>query len=55
MVLEWILRRTPKQEDHLLLTEDVGLDRLGYTDDVDFLGELFLPRYRQLPTFRQES
>ena len=55
MVLEWILRRTPAQGDPIRLNNDVSVDRLAYADDVDFLGELFIPRDRQLSTFRAES
>ena len=55
MVLEWILRRTPPQGDPIRLTNDVRVDRLAYADDVDFLGELVIPRDRHLTTFRQQS
>ena len=55
MVLEWILRKTPAQNDPLRLENGVEVDRLAYADDVDFLGELFTPRDRHMSIFREQS
>ena len=55
MVLEWIIRRTPRQIDPILFRDSIVLDRLAYANDVDFFGEQFHPRDRQMITFRRES
>ena len=41
--------------DPIRLRNGVIVDRLAYADDVDFLGERFVPRDRQMTVFRDEG
>ena len=46
IVLEWIMRRTPSENDVLRFRNGVIIDRLGYADDADFMKERYYPRDR---------
>ena len=41
--------------DPVQLGDDTEVDRLGYADDLDFMGELFVPRDEQMSEFRTAS
>ena len=55
MALEWIMRRVPQEQDPIQFTNGVVVGRLGYADDVDFVGRQFVPRDGQMATFRTVS
>ena len=55
LVLEWAMRRTPTEQDAMRLSNDFECDRLAYADDVDFMGEGYRARDRQMTTFRSAA
>ena len=53
IALEWVMRQTPREEDPVTLTNGLTVDRLGYADDVDLMGEQIEKRDRQVTNFQR--
>ena len=51
LALEWVMRHTAVQQDHLKLTNGLAIDRLAYADDADLMWETFQVRDSQVTNF----